>query len=59
MIEHLSQQEGPGMGCAHLPNMGFAEEQSVEGPNKRDLWVQRDLYPTPGCLLYQLCDPAQ
>lgn len=34
------------MGCAHLPDVGFAEEQSVVGPNKKGLWIQRDLYPS-------------
>lgn len=47
------------MGCAHLPDVGFAEEQTVVGTNKKSLWVQRDLYPSLGCLFYQLCDPAQ
>lgn len=47
------------MGCAHLPDVGFAEEPIVVGPNKKGLWVQRDVYLSLGYLFYQLCDPAQ
>lgn len=47
------------MGDASLPDVGFAEGQSVARSNKKGLWVQRDLGYHVSYPLYQLCDPGQ